>query len=263
MLRKLIKYDLKDIFKGLVIFYGLSVFFSILTRMFLSIDNSFVMNIIGKICGGIVISMIFNIIINNLIRMWVRFKNNLYGDESYLTHTLPIEKEKIYLSKIFVSVISLFVSILVIGISLFISYYSKENIEIVKNILFPIADVLNSSIFKILLLLLFILFLQFSSMLQVGYTGIILGHRKNNFKVGFSVLFALGTYIGFQLLMLLIVFIYALFNNDVMNLFYTNEIINVNVIMNVIYLCIFLYCILLFINSIINISLFKKGVNVE
>ena len=85
MLKKLLKYDLQKTYKILIIFYSLSIFFSILTRIFLSIENSFILNIIGKICGGVTISMIFNILINNLMRLWVDFKNNLYKDESYLT----------------------------------------------------------------------------------------------------------------------------------------------------------------------------------
>ena len=82
MLKKLIKYDLENIYKVLMIFYILSLLFAILTRIFLNIDDSFIMNIIGKICSGVTISMIFNILINNLMRLWSRFKNNFYGDES-------------------------------------------------------------------------------------------------------------------------------------------------------------------------------------
>ena len=117
MLNKLLKYDLKSINIVLIVFYGLSIFFSLLTRIFLSIDNSFVSNVIGQICNGTMIAMMFNIIINNLIRLWVRFKQNFYGDESYLTHTLPVEKKTLYLSKFIVSVITLLISILVIVLS--------------------------------------------------------------------------------------------------------------------------------------------------
>ena len=99
MLKKLLKYDLQNIYKVLIIFYSLSLFFALLTRIFLNIENSFIMNIIGQICNATTISMIFNILINNLLRLWVRFKNNFYGDESYLTHTLPINKKTLYLSK--------------------------------------------------------------------------------------------------------------------------------------------------------------------
>ena len=69
MLKKLIKYDLKSIFKFLIIFYSIGMFFAIMTRLFFSFDNSFIMNIIGQICSGVTISMIFNILINNLIGM--------------------------------------------------------------------------------------------------------------------------------------------------------------------------------------------------
>ena len=83
MLKKLLKYDLKDIFKLLIVFYILALFFGGMTRLFLSIENSVIMNIIGQVCSGACIAMMFNILINNLMRLWVRFKQNLYGDESY------------------------------------------------------------------------------------------------------------------------------------------------------------------------------------
>ena len=132
------------------------------------------MEIIGQICSGVTISMIFNILINNLMRLWVRFKNNFYNDESYLTHTLPVNKKILYLSKMLSSIISLFGSIIVIGITLFIAYYSKENIQLIKSFLMPLADIYNSTILNILLSFLFIFFLEFINALQSGYTGILL-----------------------------------------------------------------------------------------
>ena len=72
-------------------------------------------NIIGAnlfnlvLVSGTAISMMFSIVINNLMRLWVRFKNNFYGDESYLTHTLPIDKKTLYLSKTFLSVQTFFI----------------------------------------------------------------------------------------------------------------------------------------------------------
>ena len=113
MLKKLLKYDLQSTFKILVIFYSLSIFFALLTRIFLSVDNSFIMNIVGKICSGVTISMIFNILINNVMRLWVRYKNNFYSDEGYLTHTLPTTRKCLHLSKTLTSVITVFISVMV------------------------------------------------------------------------------------------------------------------------------------------------------
>ena len=190
MLKKLLKYDLKYKLKVLNIFYILSIIFAIFTRIFLNIENSFILNIIGKICSGVTISMIFNILINNLMRIWVRFKDNFYKDESYLTHTLPINKSTLYLSKILSSIITLFISISVIGITLFIAYYSKENIELLKKLILPILEIYNSTFIVFLLVILFILFLELLNAVQMGFIGIILGHKMNNNKTLFSKLFS-------------------------------------------------------------------------
>lgn len=207
--------------------------------------------------------MIVNILINNLMRLWVRFKNNLYGDESYLTHTLPIDKKTLYLSKVITSVITLFTSIIVIGLTLYIAYYSKENIQTLKNILLPIANAYGSTILKILSAFLFVFFLEFANALQSGYTGIILGHKMNGTKTGLSVLFGFISYMITQVFALLLIFIVALFNSDLMNLFFTNEIVNIDMIKFIIYLAIIIYTITLFIGYFFNLKLFKKGVNVD
>lgn len=263
MLKKLLKYDSQSIFKVLIIFYSLSLFFAILTRIFLNISNSLLMNIIGQICSGVTISMIFNILINNLIRLWVRFKSNFYADESYLTHSLPVEKKTLYLSKVVSSAVTCFTSLLVIGAVLFIAYYSKENIELIKKLLLPIANAYDSTIIAILSAFLFILFLEFFNILQCGFTGIIIGHKMNTAKTGFSVLFGFIAFMISQFFAVLMIFAVALFNKDFMNLFVTNQIVDVDTIKAVIYISIAVYTLLLLIGYLVNIKLFKKGVNVD
>lgn len=263
MLKKLLKYDLENIYRVLLVFYALSLFFGVLTRMLFKIENSFIINVIAQICSGITISMIFNIIINNLMRLWVRFRNNFYGDESYLTHTLPVDKKSLYLSKFFMAIISLFFSIIVIALTLFIAYYSKENIEVLKNTLLPIANAYGSTVIKIILAVLFILFLELANALQAGYTGIILGHRMNNGKIGFSVLFGFGAYIITQVLVLFMLFIGGVFNGDIMNLFFTSEVINADMLKIIIYMAIGIYTLTLLIGYLFNLKWFKKGVNVD
>ena len=263
MLKKLLKYDLKSIFKFLIIFYGLSLFFAILTRIFLSVDNSFIMNIIGKICSGITISMLFNILINNLMRLWVRFKGNLYGDESYLTHTLPIERKTIYLSKVITAIITMFTSVIVIALTIFVAYYSKENLKMLTDMLLPIANAYGSTIVTMLLAILFVFFLEIANAVQAGFTGIILGYRMNNAKTGYSILFGFITYMITQLFALLSIFIVGLFNADIMNLFFTNQLLNIEILKFMMYLAIIVYTIILFVLCFINSEIFKKGVNVD
>lgn len=263
MLKKLIKYDLRDSYKILVVFYMLSIFFATLTRIFLYVDNSLIFEVIGKICSGTTIAMFFNIIINNMMRLWVRFKTNFYSDESYLTHTLPVDKKTLYLSKTLTSIITLFTSALIICLSLFIAYYSKENILLVKNLLLPLATVYDSTIVTIILEFVLVIFLEIMNMLQSGYVGIVLGHMKNNNKTAYSILFGFITYLLTQVFIIIAIFLVAIFNKDLMNLFYTVDTLNVSTIKTCIYLSIFVYSLNIFVLYFVNIKLFNKGVNVD
>ena len=263
MLRKLLKYDLKYILKFLMIFYSLALVFSVLTRVFLNIENSLVFNIIGQIFNGAAISMMCSSLINNVMCLWARFRRNLYLDESYLTHTLPIEPYKHYLSKIATLVISLFTSIAVITVCIFCAYYSKENLDILKSLLLPIADMFESNAVSFVAMFITVLFLQFANIIQCGFTGIITGHMMNNGKVGFSVLFGFITYIITQGIVLLTVFIIALFKSEMMELFTTNSISDISLLKDTFYICIAIYLAIFIGLAVANIRLLKKGVNVD
>ena len=262
MLSKLIKYDLENIFKVLSVFYCLSLVFAILTRIFFTIENSLVFNVIAQICSGITISMMFNIIINNIMRLWACFKQNLYSDQAYLTHTLPVEKRDLFFSKVYTSIITLFASILVIGISLFVAYYSKENLEILKSLLFPVADAYDASVLSFLLVLLGVLFFQYVSFVQCGFSGLILGHKMNVGKMGFSVLFGFITYSVTQVLALLILFLVALFVPELLEAFTTNQ-LSPDVSKTLIFICIGIYAVISVALIYFNLKIFKKGVDLD
>ena len=263
MLGKLIKYDFKSNFKFLMIFYILALFFAVLTRIFLNIEDSFILNIVGKVCSGTTIAMIFNILINNLMRVWVRFKQNLYGDESYLTHTLPVERKDIYLSKILTSIILIFISMGVISLVMFVAYYSKDSLKFLKDLLLPVVEIFDSTMLLFVLAFIFILFLEVANLLQIGFTGIILGHRMNNNKTLFSVLFGFAGYSVIQIILLVVLFIISLFNKDMLNLFFTNEIINMEMVKFIVMLSIFMYSISIIGVYFINQKLLSKGINVD
>lgn len=263
MLKKLLKYDLKDMFKFLCIFYAIGLFFGVLTKLLGSFDNSFVIMVVRKVCQGAAIAMIFNIIINNLMRFWGRFSKNFYGDESYLTHTLPVKRSTHYNSKILASLITLFASVTVIAIILLVAVYSGELYEIIKKMITPLKEAFGTSFSLFVVMVFLILFLEFLNALQCGFSGIILGHKMNSGKVGFSVLFGFVTYIASQLIVLLIVFVVALFNKDFMNLFITADTISMSAIKTAVVSASFAYASVIILNYFVNLKLLKKGVNVD
>jgi len=263
MLSKVLKYDLKWVFKLLIVFYIIALIFSLFTRILFSIDNSTVFNILGQICSGVTISFIFNILINNIMRCWARFTKNIYSDESYLTHTLPIEKKTIFISKFLTAIITMFTSSFVILLILFIAYYSKENIEWLKTSLNLIATIYSSTIIKLILVIFLVFFLEMVFSIVVGYIGILIGHKSNNNRIVKSIVYGFICYTGTSMFSLLITFILGLFNKDIMNLFMTDTITNIDILKLIMYGAIIIYTIYIIIYYLIGLKLFNKGVNVD
>ena len=263
MLGKLLKYDLKWIYRVIVVFYILALIFSILTRIFLSIENSLLFNIIGKIVNGAMIGMIISCLINGFIRSWVRFINNIYKDESYLTHTLPVEKKNIYLSKVLTAILCSFTTVIVAITCLFISYYTKDNMEILKSTLELTANTYNITVINLLLIISFVIFLEIVFIILVGYVGIIIGHKSNKNKMLNSIVVGIGLYLVTSNLTLGIVFIIGLFDKSIMNIINTTDIVNVDAIKNVMISGIGIYIIYNILYYLIGKTLLKKGVNVD
>ena len=263
MLGKLLKYDLKWKYKVLVVFYLLGIIFAVLGRTFTGIENSVLFNIIGQICNGTAIAMAVNALINNLMRVWVRFRKNLYKDEAYLTHTLPIEKKTIFLSKVLSAIITMLTTTVVIVICIAICYYSAENIEFVKTALEFVATTYNSTVVEFLLITFAVLALELIYALLAGFIGIILGHKSNNMKLGKSIIYGFIAYMIPQTFTLVILFIIGLFNPDIMNLINTTEMINLEVIKTIMYIGIVIYIVYIIAYYIIGKKLFEKGVNVD
>ena len=88
--------------------------------------------ILSKISSGCMIAMIANVVINVMIRSWVRFRDSIYKDEAYLTHTLPVTKNDLYNSKLIQTFIFFFIGFAVVLLSLFIAYYTPDTWMIIK-----------------------------------------------------------------------------------------------------------------------------------
>ena len=262
MLGKLLKYDLKWCFKPLVVFYILAIIFSIITRMIESVDQTLILLIMDKICSGVVIAMLINILINCLMRNWVRFERNIYKDESYLTHTLPVSKNKIYLSKILTAIITLFISFIVIAICLAIVGLNDITWYSLKLSLEQSAIFLNSNPLSLIIVLIITIFFEFLFMILSGILGIIIGHRSNNMKIVKSILIGMGIYMGLSLFSLAIIYMAGILSPDIMSVF-NNIKVSSNAIKSIMMIGIFVYAIYNLIIYFVGNALLNKGVNVD
>lgn len=220
MFLKVLKYDLKWVFSLINVFYILALVFAILARLTSLIEDSFVFMIINKILSATSISMMVSAFVNVITRSWVRFKRNMYGDESYLSHTLPVSKSVLYCSKTLTSVIAVFSTFIVLLACILLCYYSENFVEGLKLIVNSSAQILDISVGGFVFYLLLIIILEFIYILFAGYTGMIIGHRFNQNKMGMSVLFGFAIYMVCQTVMVIVMFIGGLlFSKELLELF--------------------------------------------
>ena len=264
MLIKLLKYDLKYMIKNMCVFYILSIFFAVLTRLLTNLEQSVIINIIKGITNGCLIAMMANILINTTMRSWVRFKDSIYKDEGYLTNTLPVSKSNIYNSKLIQALIFSLVGFNIILISLFIAYYSKETLLNISNYIKNLSTGFNMSTISFIIIVILLIFLELFNAIQCGFLGIIIGHKKNNGKTGLSVLFGFVSYFIAQNLVLLLMFIYGLFDSSIMELFKTSTVsIDMNAFKTLGIMSSILYLIIIFIMSLISKKILNEGINIE
>lgn len=263
MLRKLLKYDLKWIYKVLVVFYILALVFSVMGRAFSMVANSAIFSFMTQISFGFAIGMMVASFINCIMRLWTRFIKNIYKDESYLTHTLPVEKKKIYASKVISAFITVFTTTLAIIICLCICYYSETNIELIKASLELAASTYQTTVINLLLLICAVIFFEIIFVVLIGYAGIILGYKSNHNKMLRTIVIGYAMYMLTQVLTLALVFAFGLFNANVMNLINTTESINIETIKLIMYAAIGLYAIYIAFFYIFGQKQLEKGVNVE
>ncbi len=263
MLVKLLKYDLKWVYKVVIVFYILAIVFSIIGRALSFIQNSVVFSVITQITFGFAIAMMANCLINSFMRLWVRFIKNLYKDESYLTHTLPVEKSTIFISKIIASFITVFTTAVIVIACLFICYYSKENLQALKSILEITASTYDITVISLLLLVTLVFFLEVMFVVLIGYVAIILGYRSNKNKMVRTLIIGFTLYMITQVLTLALIYIFGLFNSNVMNLINTKDIVNIEAIKLIMLVGIGIYAVYILFYYWLGKKAFEKGVNIE
>lgn len=263
MLGKLLKYDLKWVYKLVVIFYILAFIFSGVGRLLAEVQNSVLLDIISKISIGIGISMAVSALVNCLMRLWGGFVKSIYKDESYLTHTLPVENKTIFASKVIAGLVSVFTTAVVAIGCLFICYYSEANIEGIKALLEIAATTYNTTVLNFLLVVSFLIFLEILFILLIGFAGIIIGHKSNKNKMVKSIIYSFILYAIFQVVTLGVIAIYGVFDPAVMNLLNTTEQVDILSLKSLMYVACVVYGVYAVILYMIGNKQLNKGVNVE
>ena len=216
MLGKLFHYEWKDTWKLMAILNGVVLFLGI-SGMFLfqhdRISRLFESNKSGSAAlAAVGISYIFVyflgmavVTVGSQIYFYIRFYQQLYTDQGYLMHTLPVTSHQLILSKTFVAMLWRVISTLVCVISavlLLISAFGQDRKEFLSGMADEFSNLHMSNGIALIVLLLSIIAAIGSLLFQTytGYLAISIGQQIGKNKV----LSSIGIYIGIRIVINLI-----------------------------------------------------------
>lgn len=280
MLLNLIKYDLKFIFKTvnvyIILLFICAALFNLTsygyTPTFLDSsgqvfggepDAPTIIIILHTIFYNAIIAVLIGLVLNAILRTWGRFKYNLYGDEAYLTHTLPISRHQIWASKFISAVLTILYAILGVSITAFILHFTHDGQNFIGSLGFH-SQATTSYTFVYL----FAIFIEILFITTCGFFGIILGQRTANHRNLHSILYGFAIYIFSALLLLLAIFIWGNLDPSLQDLFSTptgnpNDAFTSGFITKLMFGISLIYVVMITTLYFVNQKLLDRGINLD
>lgn len=258
MLLKLMKYDLKSIFKKMVFYYivviGLAIFSKILLLIFEDTRFAAIASLPTML---FFISLSLCNIVTMIISM-IRYYKNMLLDEGYLTHTLPVKRSTILFAKLLSALIAEIVSLLVMSISVFI--FSPELILLLLDeILIAIQSLItsyNGTVYYILfLVILEIIIYSVCKVTEVAMC-LTLGASHNKNKLVMAFVYYIGINFVLQIIMGIIISVVSI-------VIFSLPTLTINIFYIVMYMAIFLSLLYLIGTYLINYLTLKKKLNLQ
>ena len=261
MIRKLMKYDLKKMLRVLIYIYIVSISLSIITRLINIGKEIQVIFIIGQVFAGLTYSALCSILVNTFVHILLVFYKNFYKDESYLTHTLPVSKNKLFLSKYLSSLIVILSSVIVCIISLFIMFYSKSFMTSLKNFINISISGFNMPVGLFISLIILIIFSQICTMISMAFTAIVKANSYNSKRTIKGLSWFAIYYIGAMIITLLLAIIIFSITGNISLLFAKN--LTQFAFLCLLFIALFAYISYAILFYLICKKLFNKCVNVD
>ena len=261
MIAKLMKYDIKKMTRVLIYIYICALSLAGITRLInIGRDIQF-LEIVGYVFQGLTYSALCSIFVNTFVQILRVFIVNFYKDESYLTHTLPISKNKLLLSKYLSSLVVILSSVIVCFVSLFIMFYSKSFVSILKVSLETVVLGFNMSMGLFIALMVLVIFTQICAIMSMSFCAIVKANTYNSKRVLKGLIWFVIYYFGSMIVTLLTAVIVFAIGGNLSELIATQmsqgsfvSILIVGLIAYVIYSTIF---------YLLGNRQFNKGVNVD
>lgn len=215
MLSKLLKYDFEIQAKSLIPYYLVTILTAVLTRILGVFKDITFIKIIGTPIRILFILLLIGIIFYTFFVTIKYFYKNFFKDEGYLTHTLPVTKNALLLSKALTSTIYFILSLAVLVLSLLIAISNVDKFfDLFNNILITYnINVTNFYLFSIAFII-----LSYISYLTLFYISLALGSISNNNKILYSIIWGIVVYLIIQVISTIGLGILLLIDPNIINI---------------------------------------------
>lgn len=218
MLKKLLKYDLFDLYRRIAVHYALLVGIAVATRIVSAIGStSVIMTVIEKILQGTTVALTCNAVINALIIPWTNFKHKLYGDQSYLTHTLPVSKAQLIISK-FISTVILMLTTAALAV-LSLTFAFSVNVNWLSDMIRSFASTIGANAAELVTVLALSALFEFIGLSECGFSGILIGYGLRSSRGLVSVIVTIALHLLCGTVSIMFLLIGAIFEPDILKIF--------------------------------------------
>lgn len=263
MFKNILKYDLKLLYRFLLPLYLVVFLLAIVARGCHILNNSFISATLEPVISGMGIGCAVGALTNNVMRCWIYFRNNLYGDEGYLTNTLPLTKRTLYFSKLFAALITILTSSLLFIATFVIIYGTPENCAGFWDFINSSAQSFQISSATLIIAVIILLLIEFFCWIAIGFFGIILGQRMQSVKTLCAVAFGVATFFTLQVLFVVIAFGISLLCPEMRGIFTGSSEAMPSTIKSFILAGIFFYFFATAALSLISIKILDRGIDLE
>ncbi len=183
MLSKLLKNDLKKNMRWMWILFVTTIMVACVTRGCKELgENMVFFKILGIFFDSVFYALAVNVILHPFLRNFLNFSKSMYGDESYLTHTLPVTKSQLVNSKFLTAIIEIVLGFATLVVSLLIMFYSSSFFETLR-LLISTVVLGKVSLFGIITLFIVLVVVEFLMFIAIIYFSMVVAYRTKEKRV--------------------------------------------------------------------------------
>lgn len=223
-------------------------------------ENMMFFKILGIFLDSVFYALAVNVVLQPFLRNFMNFSKSFYGDESYLTHTLPVTKKQLVDSKVLTALIEIVLGFLTLVASLLIMYATPTMLDTLKLIL-STAIIGEFSLVGTLTLFIVLVVIEFLMFMSIIFFSMVLAYRARE-KKGLKTFLLTAAFALAASTVLSSVLVVILLINGV-DLTTTTMLLSSNLMLAVVISGIVVYSLVTILFYLLTRREFSKGVNVD